>query len=285
MTLFDWARREQEEMKTPAYARAKEYFHALFAEAEVTRLAAAGAQVGGEEIVEKVSLRMDEVDEWCARHRVSAYHFLMAAFCLTLSKLSHQKKVVFCTLNHGRYDKKLAEAYGMFVNTVPFIAEINPRATIDEFMAQVRKRLVDHYRHRSYPFTHFCSDTGLVPTITFGFQSNGILEQTIIEGKRYEGAQLLRPDSRSDLSVLEALQLRIEHAVFDRHAEARHRLDLLEHRLDAVDPQRALDRGFLIALKDGRRAATAAAFTPGDRLSVMFRDGIVDAEVSKIRRK
>ena len=202
MTLFDWARREQEEMKTPAYARAKEYFHALFAEAEVTQLAAAGAQVGGEEIVEKVSLRMGEVDEWCARHRVSAYHFLMAAFCLTLSKLSHQRKVVFCTLNHGRYDKKLAEAYGMFVNTVPFIAEINPRATIDELMSQVRKRLVDHYRHRSYPFTHFCSDTGLVPTITFGFQSNGILEQTIIDGKRYEGAQLLRPDSRSDLSVM-----------------------------------------------------------------------------------
>lgn len=95
----------------------------------------------------------------------------------------------------------------------------------------------------------------------------------------------VRTRAMAQTSVLEALQLRIEHAVFDRQAEARHRLDLLEHRLDAVDPQRALDRGFLIALKDGRRAATAAAFTPGDRLSVMFRDGIVDAEVSKIRRK
>ena len=202
ITMFDWARREQEDMLTPAYTRAKEYFHALFAETEATRLAAVGAQVGGKEIMETVSLRMDEVDGWCARHHVSAYHFLMAAFCLTLSKLSHQKKVVFCTLNHGRYDKKLGEAYGMFVNTVPFIAEINPLTTIDELMAQVRKRLVDNYRHRTYPFTHFCSDMGLVPTITFGFQSNGILEQTIIDGRRFKGAQLLRPDSRSDLSVM-----------------------------------------------------------------------------------
>lgn len=202
LTMFDWARREQEEMSIPAYTRAKEYFLTLFAEAEATRLAAAGAKVGGKEIMETVSLRMDEVDGWCTRHQVSAYHFLMAAFCLTLSKLSHQKKVVFCTLNHGRYDKKLAEAYGMFVNTVPFIAEINPQTTIDGLMAQVRKRLVDNYRHRTYPFTHFCSDTGLVPTITFGFQSNGILEQTIIDGTRYKGMQLLRPDSRSDLSVM-----------------------------------------------------------------------------------
>jgi exodeoxyribonuclease VII large subunit len=95
----------------------------------------------------------------------------------------------------------------------------------------------------------------------------------------------VRTHAMAQSSVLDALRLRIEHAVSDRHAEARHQLDLLERRLDAIDPRRALDRGFLIALKNGRRAATAAAFTPGDRLSVMFRDGIVDAEVSEIRRK
>ena len=80
-------------------------------------------------------------------------------------------------------------------------------------------------------------------------------------------------------SVLDALVQRLAHAVADRHAGALHALDLLEHRLDAVNPQRALERGFLLALKNGRRTATAAAFTPGDRLTLLFRDGSVEAEV------
>ena len=90
----------------------------------------------------------------------------------------------------------------MFVKTMPVACEIHPTDCMEDAVAEVQRYLFSAIRHNAYPFTHFCSDTGLVPTITFGFQSNGILEQTIIDGKRFEGAQLLRPDSRSDLSVM-----------------------------------------------------------------------------------
>ena len=63
------------------------------------------------------------------------------------------------------------------------------------------------------------------------------------------------------------------------------RIEAQALRLDAVDPRRALDRGFLIALKNGRRAATASSFVPGDRLSLMFRDGTVEATVQKVKRE
>ena len=223
LTVFDWARRQQEEMGTPAYHQAKAFFHELFADAEVTRLAIGSAHEEGKEIMETISVKMNVIDEWCAQRRVSAYHFLMSAFCLTLSKLSHQRKLVFCILNHGRYDKKLNEAYGMFVNTLPFVAEIDPQMTIGMLVAQVKTRLMDIYRHRKYPFTHFCSHTGLVPKITFGFQSSGILEQTVIEGRRFKGMQLRRPHSRSDLSVMvyssgDNYEIRVEasDALYDR---------------------------------------------------------------------
>ena len=82
---------------------------------------------------------------------------------------------------------------------------------------------------------------------------------------------------------LDALQLRMAHAVLDRHADALHAIDLMERRLDAANPQRALDRGFLIALRNGRRAASASAFTSGDRLTLLFRDGQVEAEVKQVK--
>ncbi len=93
----------------------------------------------------------------------------------------------------------------------------------------------------------------------------------------------VRTHAAAQLGALEALKIRLVHAVLDRHADALHALDLLERRVEAADPHRALDRGFLIALKDGHRTDRAAAFTPGDRLTLLFRDGSVEAEVSKVK--
>ena len=84
---------------------------------------------------------------------------------------------------------------------------------------------------------------------------------------------------------LDTLKLRLLHAVSDRCADALHALDVLERRIDAVDPQRAFERGFLIALRNGRRVSAAAAFAPGDRLTLLLQDGAVEAEVTKIERK
>ena len=93
----------------------------------------------------------------------------------------------------------------------------------------------------------------------------------------------VRTHAAAQLGALEALKLRLVHAVLDRHTDALHALDLLERRVEAADPRRALDRGFLIALKDGHRTDRAAAFAPGDRLTLLFRDGSVEAEVSKVK--
>lgn len=93
----------------------------------------------------------------------------------------------------------------------------------------------------------------------------------------------VRTHATAQLGALEALKIRLVHAVLDRHADALHALDLLERRVEAADPRRALDRGFLIALKDGHRTDRAAAFAPGDRLTLLFRDGSVEAEVKRVK--
>ena len=93
----------------------------------------------------------------------------------------------------------------------------------------------------------------------------------------------VRTHAMARFGVLDALKIRVDHAVRLRCADALHALDMLERRLDAVDPRRALERGFLIALREGRRAATAAAFAPGDTLRLMFRDGIVEADVKLVK--
>lgn len=273
MTLFDWALREQEVAHSPAYNRARDYFQKLFSDAEVTRLSDKGGLEDGKCLSDSFSVRMGDIDGWCEARHVSAFHFLMAAFSLTLGKLSYHQKVAFCTLNHGRYDKRLSAAYGMFVNTVPVVVDMPPNISVSMLVEQIRKRLLDNYRHRGYPFTRFCSDLGVVPKITFGFQSNGILEQMVIEGRRFPGKQLARQDAQSDFSVMayssgEDYDLRVEasDAAFSREDLGRFcgamRHCIVEMMLDESRPIGEIE------LVDGSQKAQLMRLSAGEQTDV-----------------
>ena len=87
------------------------------------------------------------------------------------------------------------------MTTVPFLADIDAEMTVADLMAQIRRRLMQGMRHHTYPYTHFCQDTGIIPRISFGFQSNEVIEQAIIDGRRFRGWQLTGNETANDLSV------------------------------------------------------------------------------------
>lgn len=135
--------------------------------------------------------------------------------------------------------------------------------------------IIDQVAH-----THVKTPTALADWLIDRFSDEAWRLDTLVQRLHLA----VRTLATAEAGAVEALRQRLAYAVQSRCAEAQHRLDLLERRLDAADPQRALDRGFLIALRNGRRAAAAAAFTPGDRLTLMLRDGSVEAEVTNVKR-
>ncbi len=59
-----------------------------------------------------------------------------------------------------------------------------------------------------------------------------------------------------------------------------HMLARLKNEIDAANPLAALEQGFaLVRMDDGQRAASAEQLKPGSRISVIFNDGSVSAEV------
>ena len=127
--------------------------------------------------------------------------------------------------------------------------------------------------------THVKTPTALADWIIDCFAS----EEWQVESLLQRLHLAVRAKAEAQRGVLEALRLRIAHAVARHNADALHALDTLEARLAAIDPRRALDRGFLIALKDGRRTTSAIQFAPGDPLTLLFRDGTVEATVKKVK--
>ena len=85
--------------------------------------------------------------------------------------------------------------------------------------------------------------------------------------------------SRSE-AQLEARLLRIRSAVALRFTLEEKRLETLSLRLAAADPQAQLARGGSLVLRSGVRATRAADFASGDRLTVLFGDGAVEATVT-----
>lgn len=168
----------------------------------------------------------------------------------------------------GAMDLVCYDDYDLAVNVAQF-----PLPVLTAIGHDHDYHIIDQVAH-----THVKTPTALADWLVERFAAKAWQLDTLLQRLHLA----VRTHATAQLGVLDAWKLRLAHAAQVRHADALVALDALTHRIDAVDPQRALERGFLIALKDGRRAAAAASFVPGDAMRLMFLDGTVEAEVKRI---
>lgn len=197
-----YAEVEQASFDTAAYQHAKSYYQEKFRDVVFTQLSADVSDPWGKWLHASSLVPRHQVDAWCMSHQVSSHQLFLAAFCQVLSRLSRQQRVAFFAINHGRFDKRLADSYGMFVRSVPILADVCPQQTVVSFIRNLRQELMSTIRHHAYPFSHFCRDLQVVPHITFGFQSDNILEHVTLDGDETEGIQLYQGSVKNDLGCM-----------------------------------------------------------------------------------
>lgn len=84
---------------------------------------------------------------------------------------------------------------------------------------------------------------------------------------------------------LDMLGIRLESAARSRLSLLKGKLDNLACRLDAADPLRLLEKGYVVVLgPDGRPLRSVDKARGGDRLAVLLRDGRIEASVTDIRK-
>lgn len=82
---------------------------------------------------------------------------------------------------------------------------------------------------------------------------------------------------------LDSLALRLRNAHLTRFTLMESVLDRLESRLDAADPRRLLERGFVMVLgSDGRPLRNASLCVPGDSLQIRLADGSIGCEIKTV---
>ena len=200
--MYQYAEDEQATLHSDAYERSKQYYAEKYANMEFTTISTSAANPLGNSIHEDSYLSQEAVDNWCQQNGTSSNLLFMAAFSYVLSEASREEQVVYRTINHGRMDKRLMNAYGMFVKSAPILANVDRSQSVIDFIKGFRRELMSIVRYGNYPFNHFCRDLKMSGGVEFGFQGFNIQESVEVEGEKVYAQQLDRGKSTSDLTCI-----------------------------------------------------------------------------------
>ena len=200
--MYEYAEDEQATMQTEAYERSKAYYAEHFSGREFTTLSRSAANPLGRSIHEDSYMDSDTVDAWCQANGTASNLLYMAAFSYVLAEASREDEIVYRTINHGRMDKRLLDAYGMFVKSSPVLSIVNRQQTVIDFIKGFRRELMSSIRYGSYPFSHFCRDLKMSGGVEFGFQGYKIQEFIELDGEKAFAHQIDLGKSSSDLTCI-----------------------------------------------------------------------------------
>ena len=201
--MYDAAENEVESFGTAQYERAKAYYAEKFGGLDMATLSKNGHGVMGKMGRRSSFVSKQACDDWSKEHGVAVNLLFQAAFSHVIGVLTRQEKVAYFTVNHGRMDKRLRGSVGMFVKSVPFLADGTGDPTVLEYIRRLRTELMSTIRYGSYPFTHFCMDLGMTPGVMFNFQAMASMEEHLMLGDmELSVVQPVREDMDGDAGVL-----------------------------------------------------------------------------------
>ncbi len=246
---------EEQQRESSRYASDRTYHIDRFKTHPFTHLGIIPAHPWGRYLRTSTMVERHAIDIWCERMEVASSTLFSSAFSLALSRFSGERDVSYLSLSHGRGDRRLRSAYGMFVQTLPQRITHNEGDTLADLFAHQRREQYNGLRHSSYPLTRFCDDLHRGTGITFGYQSAMIPEQVPMDGRLYEGKQLSFPECRNELNCTIYV-----------HAEE------YEIRVDASEAW--YDEAFLLSFAKAMRHVTEQMMslpmdTPLDQLSMV----------------
>ncbi|WP_186014296.1 non-ribosomal peptide synthetase/type I polyketide synthase [Burkholderia gladioli] len=105
----------------------------------------------------------------CARTGSTLFMLMMAAFDVLLARYSGERDISVGTAIANRNRAEIEPLIGLFVNTLVIRTQVDPLASFEALLAQVRQHALDAYAHQDLPFEQVVD--ALAPTRSLSHQA------------------------------------------------------------------------------------------------------------------
>lgn len=170
-TAFDRALDEREMRNSPSYDRSEYYFDSLMKDYEVAAYPhsyTADSRTPESRRLD-ISIERKAVTDYCHRINVTENSFFMAAFGQVMNRLTRQKRIMFTSISNGRMTDSMQQIFGMFVQTLPVIAELSD-GTFEEAVKQMHRQYLDTQDNALFPYTRITEKYGCHAEVMFAYQ-------------------------------------------------------------------------------------------------------------------
>nr|WP_246421919.1 non-ribosomal peptide synthetase [Nocardiopsis mwathae] len=154
-----------EHERSPQVLRARDYWRDRFADgvpsldlATDRKRTDAASGAGATLFTEVDAATLKQVKAYARARRLTPFMVLLGVYQQLLSRLSGQRDVVVGTPVHGRPDAGYADVVGMFVNTLPLLASVDPGSGVGRFFEGLRSTVLEAFEHQDCPLETVVED-------------------------------------------------------------------------------------------------------------------------------
>ena len=113
---------------------------------------------------------LQAVKDRCRELNITPASFYLAALAFTISRYTAEDTVGICTISNGRSNLKLSGSFGMFVNTLPVICDVDSSLTVSDYIKNVAGTFIDTLAHEDYPYSRITEKYGYAASIMYAYQ-------------------------------------------------------------------------------------------------------------------
>lgn len=201
ITIMQYAVEEEMSFQTDVYSLSKSYFTQSFRNLNLISLASGVKNPLGKEIRRSAFLPMEGINNWCEAHNLHPSILFLSAFAYVMAECVNDKRVAFSTLYHGRNDKRMRSSMGMFIKTIPLLANADRECGVLDFLGNMNESMKTSIKASTYPMSHFCRDMNQKVGVVFNYIGAIVSELLFLDGKKYSVNQLEHDLTVSDVGV------------------------------------------------------------------------------------
>ncbi|MFA6127679.1 MAG: amino acid adenylation domain-containing protein [Bacteroidales bacterium] len=169
-TAFDHALEEDLLIRSEKFREAEAYFDQLIGKSVLTVFPSVSQGNGeGKAASFNRTIPKGMIPEFCRQNSITENNFFLSVLCLIISRYTRENQIAVTTVSSGRADNRLSNLMGMFVRTLPVVAEFKNQSWID-FVRGLQEQVFETMEREIYPFTKMAEKYGLKPEINFAYE-------------------------------------------------------------------------------------------------------------------